>query len=402
MLAIKNNLMAENAARQLGLTYGSLSKSVERLSSGLRINTAKDDAAGLAVSELIKADVAVLKQGSRNAQDGISMLQTAEGALGTIDEILVRMKELAEQAATESYSTTQRQIMDAEFAQLSDEIDRIAGNTTFNTINLLNTTATKDIHIGGLNQKVTIGGGDMTAATLGIGGVKESITAEKWVGSATAAFFAEGGTAAGTISFNFGAQDAITVDVAKNTSWNVQEFADAVNAVSRGTTEAYNAAEVVYDSVSGAYSVKISAKAAGNDTIAVVDDGTGDLQWGDTTDLAATEENDFINQNGSGTAVSIAQASDANTALGLVNTAIETKDNTRAKLGYYMNRLEKVVKVVDIQAENLLAAQSRITDVDVATEMAAMTRGQVLAQSGIAMLAQANTMPQMALQLLKG
>ncbi|HHH76040.1 MAG TPA: flagellin, partial [Phycisphaerae bacterium] len=109
MLAIKNNLMAEIAARQLGKNYDALSTSVSRLSSGLRINSASDDAAGMAVRELIRADIATLRQGSRNANDAISMLQTAEGALSVVDDMLIRMKELAEQAATESYSNDQRQ-----------------------------------------------------------------------------------------------------------------------------------------------------------------------------------------------------------------------------------------------------------------------------------------------------
>ena len=114
MLAIKNNVMAANAARHLGRSYDALGKSVERLSSGLRINGAKDDAAGLAVRELMRADVAVLQQGSRNAADGISMLQTAEGAMGVIDDILIRMKELAEQASTASYSASQSRLASAE------------------------------------------------------------------------------------------------------------------------------------------------------------------------------------------------------------------------------------------------------------------------------------------------
>jgi flagellin len=121
MLAIKNNLMAESAARHLGRSYSALAKSVERLSSGLRINSAKDDAAGLAVRELMRADIAVLKQGTRNANDAISMLQTMEGAMASIDSILVRMKELAEQAATGSYSEQQRRIMNNEFQQMMAE-----------------------------------------------------------------------------------------------------------------------------------------------------------------------------------------------------------------------------------------------------------------------------------------
>ena len=272
MLAIKNNLMSVNAARHLGQSYNALAKSVERLSSGLRINSAKDDAAGLAVRELMRADVAVIQQGARNAQDGISMLQTMEGALATIDDILVRMQALAEQAATGSYSSAQRSIMHSEFDELRQEIDRIAGATKFNGISMLDNSDTVSIHFGELtSDKIDITGSDMTSASSGL---------------------------------------------------NI-------------------------------------------------------------------------------TGLSIDTPTNAKSALSSLDTAINTKDTARAKFGYKMNRLENTVNVLNIQAENLLAAESRVSDVDVATEMAEMTRNQVLAQAGISMLAQANTMPQMALSLLR-
>jgi flagellin len=270
MLAIKNNLMAANAARHLGTSYDALAESVERLSSGLRINSAKDDAAGLAVRELMRADIAVLEQGARNAMDGISMLQTMEGAMGTIDEALVRMKQLAEQAATGSYSSAQRTIMDNEFTEMAQEINRIAGATTFNVNTLLNSaTATISIQFGDSgNDKVDVVGCDVTSSTLGLN------------------------------------------------------------------------------------------------------------------------------------SASIATAASAQTALATIATAITTKDTARAAFGYKMNRLESTISVINNQSENLSAAESRISDVDVATEMATMTRTQVLANAGVAMLAQANTVPQMALSLL--
>src|SRR4030042_1396254 len=170
MLAIKNNIMAENAARQLGISYDNLAKSVERLSSGLRINSAKDDAAGLAVRELMRADIAVYRQGARNAQDGVSMLQTMEGALGQIDELLIRMKELAEQAATGAYSTEQKAVMQAEFEEMSSEIDRITGNTNFNSITLLTSDAEEDavdIHVGS-TETISLDSFDMSASGLGV------------------------------------------------------------------------------------------------------------------------------------------------------------------------------------------------------------------------------------------
>lgn len=274
MLAIKNNIMAGNAARHLGIAYDSLALSVERLSSGLRINSAKDDAAGLAVRELMRADIAVIKQGSRNAMDGISMLQTFEGALGAVDEALIRMKELAEQASTGSYSTPQRRIMNAEYIEMAAEINRIASSTSFNSVTMLNSaTGTNIIHFGE-GTTITLNSIDVTISALGIN-----------VNSANATI----GTMAG-----------------------------------------------------------------------------------------------------------------AQSALALLTTAIETKDSARASFGYKMNRIESTANVLNIQAENMMAAESRISDVDVATEMAALTRTQVLAQAGVAMLSQANSMPQMALSLLRG
>ncbi|HPS54393.1 MAG TPA: flagellin, partial [Sedimentisphaerales bacterium] len=268
MLAIKNNLMSSNAARNLGNSYDSLSKSVERLSSGLRINSSKDDAAGLAVRELMRADIAVLDQGVRNAQDGISMLQTMEGATATIDDCLIRMKQLAEQAATGSYSSTQRTIMNSEFAEMANEIERIAGATAFNGITMLNNSSAVSIQFGDSTDTISVSGANLTKSGLGI-------------------------------------------------------------------------------STAG-----------------------------------------------------ISTASSASTALASVELAIDRKDTARAAFGYKMNRLESTVSVLNIQKENLESAESRISDVDVALEMANMTKNQVLAQTGISMLAQANSMPQMALSLL--
>ena len=275
MLAIKNNLMAENAARHLATSYDTLAKSVERLSSGLRINSAADDAAGLAVRELMRADIAVLRQGASNAQDGISMLQTAEGALQTTDDCMVRMKELAAQAATGSYSTTQRAMMDDEFQEMANEIDRIAKSTAFNSIGLLNDSA-------GTAVKIQVGSGS-------------------------------------------------TADV---------DYIE-VNKVDVSKT------------------------------------GLG---------LASLE---------------ITDVDKAQSALAALATSIDDKDEARASFGVKINRLENTVAVLNIQAENLATAESRISDVDVAREMATMTRNQVLAQAGVAMLAQANTMPQLALSLLR-
>jgi flagellin len=270
MLAIKNNLMAANAARHLGASYNALATSVERLASGLRINSSKDDAAGLAVRELMRADIAVLQQGSRNAQDGISLLQVAEGGMQTINDLIVRMKQLAEQAATGTYSSAQRTIMDSEFDELSSEIERISASAKFNNISMLNSaTGNVAVVFGSSTDTITIDMKNMTKAGLGI--------------------------------------STLNIDTAAS----------------------------------------------------------------------------------------------AMAALTTLDTAIDTANTARADFGAKMNRLENTVGVIDVQVENLRASESRISDVDVATEMAAMTRNQVLAQAGISMLAQANTMPQMALTLLR-
>jgi len=269
MLAIKNNLMAANAARYLGQSYDALATSVERLSSGLRINSASDDAAGMAVRELMRADIAVLEQGARNAQDGVSMLQTMEGAMQTMDTLLVRMQQLAEQAATGSYSSAQRTIMDSEFSQMAAEIERIATSTDFNGIKMLDNSATVSIHFGGATDKIDVQGSKMTKAGLGLSGL------------------------------------------------------------------------------------------------------------------------------------SVTTAASARAALTTLDSAITIKDTARAKFGYTINRLESTGDVLGIQTENLSTAESRISDVDVATEMATLTRNQVLAQAGTSMLSQANSIPQMALTLLQ-
>ncbi len=269
MLAIKNNLMAANAARYLGQSYDALATSVERLSSGLRINSASDDAAGMAVRELMRADIAVLNQGARNAQDGVSLLQTMEGALATIDNLMVRMQQLAEQAATGSYSSAQRTIMNNEFTQMTNEVTRIATATDFNGIKMLDNSATVSVHFGGETDKIDVVGSTMTAAGLNIN------------------------------------------------------------------------------------------------------------------------------------ALSVSTAASARAALTTLDSAINTKDTARAKFGYMINRLESTGEVLGIQSENLSSAESRISDVDVATEMATLTRNQVLSQAGTSMLSQANSIPQMALTLLR-
>jgi len=426
MLAIKNNIMAGNAARHLGKAYDGLSTSVERLASGLRINSAKDDAAGLAVRELVRADVAVLQQGARNAQDGISMLQTMEGAMAVIDDNLIRMKELAEQAATGSYSDAQRTIMNAEFSEMADEIDRIATSTKFNDIAMLNaSTGSVSIHVG-TDTTIDINKVDMTKSSLGINTgveVEEASFASSLADTDTAAFITVaggGGTADLAITFDNGgtAEDTITVTLAQG-DHTMAEVAAAINAQSQalgfdtdGTDKSYDMAQIVTND-DGTYSLKLASRVEG-DNVAMTVTGTAADTFTVNAGTYATPGTALTLTGGADTlaadnytaaqavgGINISTATAATAALDTLTDAIKTKDEARASFGYKMNRLESTIAIIDIQAENLMAAESRISDVDVATEMATMTRTQVLAQAGISMLAQANQMPQMALSLLR-
>jgi len=423
MLAIKNNIMAVNAARYLGQSYDALAKSVERLSSGLRINSAKDDAAGLAVRELMRADIAVLEQGARNAQDGISMVQTMEGAMATIDTCLVRMKQLAEQAATGSYSSAQRVIMNAEFAEMAAEVERIATATKFNDITMLDNTNAVSIQFGSSTDAISVSGADMRKSALGIetGTGITSLTSTGHVADAGAAGFftytdSGAGTEDGTLTLQFIDNDdsidevAVTVTFEDGDSLSLNDLVDRINTASQnlgndaeGNSLNYAMASVYHDDDTGENYLKLSSREGG-----VVDDMTAVMTSAGTAEIGGTggfvTEADLTTEMGAPvaeTGINILDTDAANTALTSVTSAITDKDAARAAFGYKMNRLESSVSVLNIQAENLKTSESRISDVDVATEMAELTRNQVLSQAGTAMLAQANAIPQMALTLLR-
>ena len=428
MLAIKNNLMAGNAARHLGRAYDNLATSVERLASGLRINSAKDDAAGLAVRELIRADIAVLQQGSRNAQDGISMMQTMEGAMAVMNDNLIRMQELAEQAATGSYSSAQRVIMNAEFAEMAAEIERIAGAAKFNDISMLNTsTGSVSIHVG-TTSTIDINNVDMTQSGLSIetgDGQWEIQTLDAGYAAITTTVLAFD-TGIYHLDITFASEEMIDIDLASSGSaYTLEELVDAINLASLnpdimydadGNLLGYQAASIV-ETDAGNYKLKLAARDSSSTTLAIaISDQAADNVagiFGVQTANGSIMDNDLFESQlttgawitdsvgGAGAGLNILTEAAAVSALATVITAINTKDSARATFGYKMNRLESTIAILDIQAENLMTAESRISDVDVATEMATLTRTQVLSQAGIAMLAQANAMPQMALTLLR-
>jgi flagellin len=395
MLSINTNLMANNAALNLSKSYAALGTSVQRLSSGLRINSAADDAAGMAVSSSMAANVAVLQQGSRNTQDAISMLQTSGGALGTDQSLLTRMSQLAEQSSTGTYTDAQRTLMNNEFQQDVAQISQNANAANFNGVNVLTSSNSVTFNTGlGTSNTISFTGADMTASGLGLGNAGTQSTETVSTGAITDpnAVALTGTTGGGAFSFQFGAEAAVTASFADGTTYSLNQIANTINTASQ-TASGYNAATVVEDS-SGNYSLQLSAQNVGNSVFNV----TGNTQGARGMALGAYSGTNGTAASGS---VDISNAGDAATALATVNTAINNLNTYNSTLGYMSNRLSAAANIVNVQAQNLQAAESGITDVDTATETSNLTRNSVLTQAGIAMLAQANSMPQMALKLLQ-
>lgn len=366
-MRINNNLMAMNTHRQLGIATTGGAKSMEKLSSGFRINRAGDDAAGLAISEKMRGQIRGLTQASRNAQDGISLIQTAEGALNETHAILQRMRELAVQSSTDTNTGVDRGNLQDEIDQLSKEITRIAETTQFNTMNLLDGKFTgKKFHIGANEaQDVTMEISDMASKALAVDGKAYELTFDNLVIK--------------------GRDENIKI-----TTTDPGASGDALSAKVSGND----------------YSVSL----ASGSTIADVKKALEDLGLevslasgvvgtsGATATAAATL--------GSGTTISgvginISSQTSASESITTINNALEKVSKERSKLGAMQNRLEHTIKNLDTSAENLQASEARIRDVDMAKEMMEQTKQNILQQASTAMLAQANQAPQTVLQLLR-
>ena len=347
-MRINNNIMAMNTQRQLGLTNSAGSKSMEKLSSGLRINRAGDDAAGLSISEKMRAQIRGLNMASKNAQDGISLIQTAEGALQETHAILQRMRELAVQSSNDTNVQEDRDALQAEIDQLATEITRIAENTEFNTQNLLNGGfKDKVFHIGANDgQKMELTIGAMTADALGVAG--------------------SGGT--------------LSVDEATVLGIEEQEVLK-------------NGDEVVAVKIDDAWYAIGDVKLNNDETGLEAADGATAL------DIADVAKVDGFGKAEGGIDISSQEAADK--AIKTINDAIETVSKERSMLGAIQNRLEHTIKNLDNVSENLQASESRIRDVDMAKEMMEFTKNNILQQAAQAMLAQANQAPQGVLQLLR-
>ena len=375
-LSINQNIQAFNAYRNLSVTQGDLSKSLEKLSSGYRINRAADDAAGLAISEGLRSQVGGLKQASRNAQDGISVVQTAEGALTETHAILQRLRTLSVQSANDSNDADSRKAIGAESKALTDELTRIAEKTTYNNVKLLDGSFnTKQFQVG-------YASGD----TIGV-----NINS---VGSAGAtSTFANGAasTTAATATFTYGGI-ATTTAAALTVSSDANNIATQLNNDANFKTS-YTAS---VDSTGG---LKVQAKAAnGAGVIAISGAGLAGTPVGVA---AAAGTAGFSADNLGLSSIDLTTQTGASAALTTIDTAIRSVSTSRANLGALQNRFEHTINNLNVAVENLSASESRIRDTDMAMEMTSFTRSQILSQAGTAMLAQANQIPQGVLSLLR-
>ncbi|WP_066465485.1 flagellin N-terminal helical domain-containing protein [Sanguibacter suarezii] len=402
-LSINQNIAAVNSYRNLSNTQNDLSKSLEKLSSGFRINRAADDAAGLAISEGLRSQVGGLKVAARNAQDGISVVQTAEGALTEVHAILQRVRDLAVQGANDSNNTKARENIQTESDSLVSELDRIGKSTNFNGTNLLDGSQTK------LTFQVGAGADSNSQITVDLSGA--SVT-----GVATA--LKSGSTAATGTSFDIAAVSALTTGAATFTSTKggpLPTDPATATTVTTGTLDFGKVGTVPNTTVTSvedyANALRSDANFAANFTVSVNKDangaGTGiTVKANDGGKVAITAPGVGIAAatapgTSAGSGLKFDSAANAQDSIKLIDAQIEKVSTARAGLGAVQNRLEHTIKNVNVAVENLSASESRIRDTDMASEMVSFTRAQILSQAGTAMLAQANQIPQGVLSLLR-
>ena len=380
---INTNMLSLNAQRNLNQSQNAQSVAIQRLSSGLRINSSKDDAAGLAISERFTTQIRGLNQATRNSQDAIGLAQTAEGALASVTNNLQRMRELAVQSANGSNSQGERDALQLEFDQLRQEINRISAQTAFAGVKLLDGTFANVSFQVGANAGETLSISSLAnVSSTALG----TYSAASVTGVAATGFTAitagdltiDGPTSAAGVSLG-------AISTAADATARAAQIRTAVNAVSSQT---------------GVYAVEGSGTtvqlwSAGAITVGLA----GTATTANTGLTAATTA--ATNQTGFNT-VSIATVTGANQALVQMDGALSSVASSRATMGAIQSRFEALISNLQITSENLTASRSRIQDADFAEETAKLTRAQILQQAGTAMLAQANSAPQNVLALLRG
>jgi flagellin len=364
-MIINHNMGAMNANRNMGINATNAGKSMEKLSSGLRINKAGDDAAGLAISEKMRGQIRGLDQASANAQDGISLLQTAEGGLSESHSILQRMRELAVQGANDTMQTNDRTAIGTEMTQLNEELDRIGNTTQFNGKVLLDGNfgvkydATSTVKEGTAKVTDITVSGARASATITLVNTANKVTATDELGNVQVVA-AAGANYTGTLNFDkLGVSVTVANQDMSGTAW-----------------------------VGG--TVKTGATA---DQQLQIGANNGQVLGISVSDMRSTA----LGVNG----VSVSSNTTANAAIVSIDTAIGTVSTQRSKLGAWQNRLEHTIANLGTSSENLTSAESRIRDVNMAKEMSTFSKNNILSQAAQAMLAQANQQPQQVLQLLR-
>lgn len=379
--SINTNVASLNAQRNLSRSQGMMNTALERLSTGLRINSAKDDAAGLAISERFTTQIRGLNQAVRNASDGISLAQTTESALGELTNNLQRIRELAVQSVNATNSASDRAALNAEVQERIAEVDRIAKQTNFNGVKVLDGsfgTATFQV---GANVGETISVSLTTDVTSGAIGT---------INTATGAGYSMADAASTDITVNFG--DGVTANLYGSAvvaaDATVQEAADAINSANVTGVAAFvntgGQLQIINDNATDVTMGETGA--TGADTLGLDTVVTAAETAGATTTLEG---------------VGVDTVANANFSIARVDSALTAVNGLRGNLGAIQNRFESTIVNLQTVSENLAASRGRIQDADFAAETAALTKAQILQQAGVAVLSQANAQPQLALSLLQ-
>jgi flagellin len=399
MLSIQTNVASLSAQNNLTSTNNTLQRSMERLSSGFRINHAADDAAGLAISQKMLAQIGGLNQAVRNANDGVSMIQTAEGALDQVQMMMTRIRNLSVQAASDTNGTDERSAIDVEIQQLQSEINNISERTTFNGLGLLNGSMVthQDTSQGEVLKGFSVGTGSVTSVDVA------------------------GAKAGTTYHFTYDAL-AATLTLSDGTNSSILDVSNASFVAAGGTaTLNFNALGITVGLGNADTGAAIDGATVGGDLdgktiVTAAGTNSAVLQTGaDATTANTTPVTLLDTRLTSGTATQMTDlataisdyhtGADAGTATALItalDTALNWISSQRANLGAAQNRLGYAAASLSTTAQNVAAANSQIRDVDVASETSTMSKSQILMQAGVSVLAQANQISQLALKLLNG
>jgi flagellin len=395
-MTINTNVASLTAQRNLSSSQNTLATSMQRLSSGLRVNSAKDDAAGLAIAERMNATTRGLNVAARNSNDGISLAQTAEGALGKVGDMLQRMRELAVQSANATNSADDRKALQTEVGQLRDEINRVAKQTSFNGTKLLDGSfAAATFQVGaGAGENITIAAltnassDQLSNVTYG-----EADVADISTGTITTLTEVAAGTLAMTVDGT--EYELSALSAANSAEERLGQVAEAINRRSSDTgVTAYLSKED-----DGDYALAFrSANLDSSDAAVAVSFGgftVAETGIGDTSAAIASATATGFDD------LSVETTEDAWLAIKQIDDALDQVNGARATLGAVQSRFENAVSNIMIQAENTAAARGRIVDADFAAETASLSKSQILQQAGTAMVAQANQLPQQVLSLLQ-